>query len=62
MAIAERYIDAFSKLAKTNNTMLLPTETGDVSTMVAKVRPALGYPFVHLFIHWFTIRLASSKP
>ncbi|VDK32993.1 unnamed protein product [Taenia asiatica] len=36
MAIAERYIDAFSKLAKTNNTMLLPTETGDVSTMVAK--------------------------
>ncbi len=38
MAIAERYIDAFSKLAKTNNTMLLPSETGDVSTMVAKVR------------------------
>uniref|UniRef100_A0A0R3SES1 Band_7_C domain-containing protein n=1 Tax=Hymenolepis diminuta TaxID=6216 RepID=A0A0R3SES1_HYMDI len=37
MAIAERYIDAFGNLAKTNNTMLLPSETGDVSSMVAKV-------------------------
>ncbi|KAM3183239.1 hypothetical protein ACTXT7_010744 [Hymenolepis weldensis] len=36
MAIAERYIDAFSNLAKTNNTMLLSAETGDVSSMVAK--------------------------
>uniref|UniRef100_A0A5K3EXX1 PHB domain-containing protein n=2 Tax=Mesocestoides corti TaxID=53468 RepID=A0A5K3EXX1_MESCO len=36
MSIAERYIDAFSKLAKTNNTMLLTTDAGDVSAMVAK--------------------------
>ncbi|KAM7538148.1 hypothetical protein Aperf_G00000079424 [Anoplocephala perfoliata] len=36
MAVAERYIDAFSNLAKTNNTLLLPSETGDVSSMVAK--------------------------
>nr|CDS25752.1 stomatin protein 2 [Hymenolepis microstoma] len=36
MAIAERYIDAFSNLARTNNTMLLSSETGDVSSMVAK--------------------------
>lgn len=36
MAIAERYIDAFSNLAKTNNTMLLSSDTGDVSSMVAK--------------------------
>ena len=38
MAIAERYIDTFSNLAKANNTMLLSAETGDVSAMVAKVR------------------------
>lgn len=47
MAIAERYIDAFSNLAKTNNTMLLSTETGDVSAMVAKVsssRPPFPSP------------------
>ncbi|BHF63608.1 Stomatin-like protein 2, mitochondrial [Sparganum proliferum] len=36
MAIAERYIDAFAKLAKSTNTMLLPSQAGDVSSMVAQ--------------------------
>ena len=30
-------MQAFSKLAKTGNTLLLPEKTGDVSSMVAQV-------------------------
>lgn len=37
LAIAEQYVQAFSKLAKTTNTILLPEKTGDVSSMVAQV-------------------------
>lgn len=35
LKVAERYVDAFSELAKTTNTMLLPSNPGDVSSMVA---------------------------
>ncbi len=38
LAVAEQYVQAFSKLAKTNNTLILPEKTGDISSMVAKVR------------------------
>ncbi|VDK35439.1 unnamed protein product [Dibothriocephalus latus] len=48
MAIAERYIDAFSKLAKSTNTMLLPSQAGDVSSMVAQVCQLL--PFLVFFL------------
>ena len=41
LAIAEQYIEAFSKLAKTNNTLLLPEKTGDISSMVAQVCMAM---------------------
>ncbi|XP_075254990.1 stomatin-like protein stl-1 [Convolutriloba macropyga] len=34
-AIAEQYIDAFGKLAKESNTLLLPANTGDVPSMVS---------------------------
>ena len=37
LAVAEQYVDAFSKLAKTSNTILLPEKTGDISSMVAQV-------------------------
>ena len=37
LAVAEKYVGAFSNLAKTNNTMILPSNTGDVSSMVAQV-------------------------
>lgn len=47
--IAEQYVDAFSKLAKESNTLLLPSNTGDVSTTVAeamtiyhKLAPSVG--------------------
>ncbi len=36
LKVAEKYIHAFSKLAKENNTILLPANTGDVSSMVAQ--------------------------
>ncbi|XP_067134417.1 stomatin-like protein stl-1 [Centruroides vittatus] len=36
LLIAEKYVSAFGKLAKTGNTLILPTNTGDVSGMVAQ--------------------------
>ena len=37
ISVAEHYIEAFGKLAKEGNTVLLPTNTGDVTNMVAQV-------------------------
>ena len=37
-------MQAFSKLAKTNNTVLLPEKTGDVGSMVAQVRTIRCFP------------------
>ena len=37
MSVAEKYIAAFSNLAKEGNTVLLPSNTGDVSSMVTQV-------------------------
>ena len=36
LRVAEQYIDAFSELAKTNNTILLPANTGDAGSMVVQ--------------------------
>jgi regulator of protease activity HflC (stomatin/prohibitin superfamily) len=35
LKVAERYIDAFSGLAKANNTLIVPANLGDVSTLIA---------------------------
>lgn len=35
-SIAEQYVKAFNKLAKTNNTLILPSNVGDVSGFVAQ--------------------------
>ena len=37
MRIAEQYVTAFGNIAKTGNTVLLPTNTGDVTSMVSQV-------------------------
>jgi len=37
MSVAEQYIAAFSNLAKETNTVLLPANSGDVSSMVSQV-------------------------
>jgi len=39
MSIAEQYIAAFSNLAKETNTVLLPSNSGDISGMVSQVQP-----------------------
>lgn len=36
MNVAEQYVSAFGNLAKKNNTVILPSNTGDVSSMVAQ--------------------------
>jgi regulator of protease activity HflC (stomatin/prohibitin superfamily) len=36
MKIAEQYVDAFSKLAKESNTMIIPASTGDASGAIAQ--------------------------
>lgn len=37
LKVAEQYIDAFSNLAKTNNTLIVPSNLSDVSGMVSSV-------------------------
>ncbi|VDO88038.1 unnamed protein product [Schistosoma margrebowiei] len=37
LTVAEQYIEAFSALAKTTNTVLLPSHSGDVASMVTQV-------------------------
>lgn len=37
LSVAEQYVNAFNKLAKVNNTLILPSNVGDVSTLVAQV-------------------------
>ncbi|XP_073813300.1 stomatin like 2 [Musca autumnalis] len=36
LTLAEQYISAFKHLAKTNNTLILPANTGDISSFVAQ--------------------------
>ncbi|XP_075216886.1 stomatin like 2 isoform X2 [Lycorma delicatula] len=36
LAVAEQYIEAFHNLAKTNNTMILPSNAGDVTSIVGQ--------------------------
>jgi regulator of protease activity HflC (stomatin/prohibitin superfamily) len=35
LKVAERYVDAFSGLAKTNNTLIVPANMGDVATLIS---------------------------
>ncbi|KAF8778178.1 Stomatin-like protein 2 [Argiope bruennichi] len=49
LLIAEQYVSAFSKLAKTGNTLLLPSNVNDVSGMVAQ---ALAFTKIFLRLMW----------
>jgi len=42
LKVAEEYVTAFGNLAKTNNTMIVPSNLADVSTVVATAMSALG--------------------
>ena len=37
MRVAEKYIDAFKSLAQTNNSMIIPADTGNVSGVVSQI-------------------------
>lgn len=41
--VAKKYIDEFGKLAKENNTMILPANLADISSMVATVTSTLNH-------------------
>ncbi|MCK5681863.1 paraslipin [bacterium] len=43
LRIAEKYIGEFGNLAKKNNTMIIPANLGDISSMVATVTSVLGH-------------------
>ncbi len=56
LAVAEKYVGAFENLARTNNTLILPANAGDVTGMVAQamtvfkqlsVAPGTGPEDVH---------------
>jgi len=49
-------VQAFSQLAKTNNTVLLPEKTGDISSMVAQVHD------VCMWLDMIVVAIASSEP
>ncbi|KAJ8979710.1 hypothetical protein NQ317_015534 [Molorchus minor] len=36
LSIAEQYVQAFNKLARTNNTLILPANAGDISSLVSQ--------------------------
>ena len=42
LRVAEKYIAEFGKLAKENNTMIIPSNMADISSMVATVMSVLG--------------------
>ncbi len=35
LRVADRFVDAFSNLAKTNNTLIVPSNVADISALVA---------------------------
>lgn len=43
LRVAEKYIAEFGNLAKENNTMIIPVNMGDISSMVATVMSVLGH-------------------
>ena len=43
LRVAEKYIAEFGKLAKENNTMIIPANMGDISAMVATAMSVLGH-------------------
>ena len=44
LKVAELYIDAFAKLAKTGNTLIVPTNLTDVATLVGAVTTMIRPP------------------
>lgn len=56
LSIAEQYVNAFDKLARTNNTLILPSNAGDVSSLVSQVSSKITLFIVFLFSYCFLNR------
>lgn len=41
--VAEQYVAAFNKLARTNNTLILPSNVGDITSLVASAMTMYGH-------------------
>ncbi len=41
LKVAQQYIEAFAHLAKTNNTLIIPTNVGDVAGVIATAMTVL---------------------
>ena len=59
LAVAEKYVTAFQELARTNNTLILPSNTGDVSSMVAQVWTSLTFLMSELSFKDASIRVVK---
>jgi regulator of protease activity HflC (stomatin/prohibitin superfamily) len=44
LKVAERYVEAFSGMAKTNNTMIVPANLGDLSSLVSTAMAVIKQP------------------
>lgn len=42
LTVAEQYVRAFDKLARTNNTLILPSNAGDISSIVGQAMSIYG--------------------
>lgn len=42
LTVAEQYVNAFNKLARTNNTLILPSNVGDISSLVGQAMSIYG--------------------
>lgn len=62
LSVAEQYVLAFSNLAKESNTVLLPTNTGDVSGMVAQVLPPHFRPGIMHCIFFVCLNVTETFP
>lgn len=58
LSVAEQYVSAFSNLAKQSNTILLPSNTADVSGMVTQV---CVHALLHLIIFTALTGLSTSR-
>ncbi|XP_044734828.1 stomatin-like protein 2, mitochondrial [Chrysoperla carnea] len=43
LSVAEQYVHAFQKMARTNNTLILPSNVGDVSSLVAQAMSVFNH-------------------
>lgn len=59
--MAEQYVEAFHNLAKTNNTLILPSNVGDISSAVAHVSLLLKYLICTNMVNYRFIKVRYTR-